>query len=77
METEHTETVVEKAVAYVKDMFGIPTGDRTPDVKAQPEYIDTAPEPTIKDAMRIEPDGYTFKSVAEVHAETARRDDGE
>ena len=77
METEHTETVVEKAVAYVKDMFGIPPGDRTPDVEAKPEYADTAPVPSTKDAMRIEPDGYTFRSVAEVNAESARREDGE
>jgi hypothetical protein len=25
METQHTETVVEKAVAFVKDVFGIQT----------------------------------------------------
>ena len=77
METEHSETVVEKAVAYVKDMFGIPPEDRTPEVEATPDYAGTAPEPTINDAMRIEPDGYTFKSVAEVNAESARREDGE
>ena len=77
METEHTETVVEKAVAYVKDMFGIPPGDRTPEAEAKPEYADTAPALSSKDAMRIEPDGYTFKSVAEVNAESARREDGE
>jgi hypothetical protein len=73
METEHTETVVEKAVAYVKDMLGIPPGDRTPDVEAKPEYTDTAPELTSDDAMRLHP--YTTKSVAEVNAESARRED--
>ena len=30
METKHTETVVEKAVAYVKDMLGLPPGDEYP-----------------------------------------------
>ena len=77
METEHTETVVEKAVAYVKDMFGIPPGDRTPDVEAKPEYVDPAPDLTAADAMGLDPHAYATKSVAEVHAETARRDDGE
>jgi hypothetical protein len=69
METEHTETVVEKAVAYVKDFFGVPTGDRTPDVEAKPEYTDTAPEPTIEDAMRLDPHTRTFKIGAEINAE--------
>jgi hypothetical protein len=77
METEHTETVVEKAVAYVKDMFGIPPGDRTPDVETKPEYPDATPEPTSEDAMRLDPHAYTLKSVAEVNAESARREDGE
>jgi hypothetical protein len=77
METEHTETVVEKAVAYVKDMFGIPAGDRTPDVEAKPEYSDTAPDLLSGDAMRLDPHAYTMKSVAEVNAESARREDGE
>ena len=77
METEHTETVVEKAVAYVKDMLGIPPGDPTPDVVAKPEYSDTAPEPSSDDAMRLDPHAYTMKSVAEVNAESARREDAE
>jgi len=77
METEHAETVVEKAVAYVKDMLGIPPGDRSPDVEAKPEYSDTAPELTSEDAMRLDPQAYTMKSVAEVNAESARREDGE
>ena len=77
METEHTETVVEKAVAYVKDMLGIPPGDRTPDVEAKPQYSDAAPELTSEDAMRLDPHAYTLKSVAEVNAESARREDGE
>src|SRR6202521_802537 len=65
METDHTETVVDKAVAYVKDFFGVPPGDRTPDVEAKPEYTDTAPEPTIEGAMRLEPHTRTFKIGAE------------
>ena len=75
METEHTETVVEKAVAYVKDMFGIPPDDKAPDVEAKPEHVDT-PAPTSEDAMRPDPDAYTFKTVGELHVESARREDG-
>ena len=73
METDHTETVVDKAVAYVKDFFGVPPGDRTPDVEAKPEYTDTAPEPTIEGAMRLEPHTRTLKIGAEINAE--RRED--
>ena len=62
METEHAETVVEKAVAYVKDVLGI-----TPD---------TAPELTVEDALRLDPNAYTLKSIAEVYLESAPRSDG-
>lgn len=65
METDHTETVVDKAVAYVKDFFGVPPGDRTPDVVANPEYTDTAPEPTIEGAMRLDPHAYAFNKIVE------------
>ena len=75
METEHTETVVDKAVAYVKDFFGVPPGDRTPDVEAKPEYTDTAPEPTIEGAMRIDPHTRTLKIGAEINVERAPRAD--
>ena len=74
METDHTETIVDKAVAFVKDFFGVPPGDRTPEVEAKPEYTDTAPEPTIEGAMRLDPYAYTTKSVAEVNVERARRE---
>lgn len=30
METEDTETVVDEAVTYVKDMLGLPPGDKSP-----------------------------------------------
>jgi hypothetical protein len=73
METVHTETVAEKAVAYVKDMFGIPPGDRNPDVEAKPEYADTAPELASDDAMRLDPQAYTFNTIVE----RSRRADGE
>jgi hypothetical protein len=75
METEHTETVVDKAVAYVKDFFGVPPGDRTPDVEAKTEYTDTAPEPTIEGAMQLEPHTRTLKIGPEINAERAPRED--
>ena len=86
METQHPETVVEKVTHYVKDMLGIAPADETPEVVAKPEYSDiapalhfddAAPEPTSKDAMRLEPGAYTMKSVGELNAESARRQDGE
>ena len=52
MGTERTETVVDKAVAYVKDIADVPPGDRTPDVEAKPQYVYTMPEPTSEAAMR-------------------------
>jgi hypothetical protein len=75
METDQTETVVDKAVAYVKDFFGVPPGDRPPDVEAKPEYTDTAPEPTTGGAMRLEPHTRTLKIGAEINAERAPRED--
>lgn len=51
METEHTETVVEKAVAFVKDVFGV---EPTPEVEPEPGYCGTAPEVTAESAMRLD-----------------------
>jgi hypothetical protein len=49
METPHAETVVDKAVNFVKDVFGI-QHDASPEVEANPEYHDTAPEVTAENA---------------------------
>jgi len=65
MEAEHSETIVDKAVAYVKDMLGMPPTDKPPDVVANPEYSDTAPELTSKDAMRLDPHAYAFNKIVE------------
>ena len=65
METEHTETVVDKAVAFVKDMLGMPPADKPPDVVAKPEYTDTAPELTTEGAMRLDPHAYAFNKIVE------------
>ena len=37
METQHTETVVDKAVNFVKDVLGIQHGD-APEVVANPSF---------------------------------------
>ena len=37
METKHTETVVDEAVTYVKDMLGLPPGDKSPYLEARDE----------------------------------------
>src|ERR1700728_4055601 len=84
METEHTETVVEKAVAYVKDSVVIQT-DTAPDVQAKPEYHDTASEVTAENAMRLDPNAYAtsvgrlngenyVRPVAETDADRLRRE---
>jgi hypothetical protein len=74
METEHNETAVEKAFAYVRAIFGIPSGEKTAFGEASRRVQMTAPETglTSEDAGGISSDEYTFKSVAEVYAE--RRD---
>ena len=71
MEAEHSETIVDKAVAYVKDMLGMPPADRPPDVVANPEHTDTAPELTSEDAMRLDPHAYL--STKSWNAHDARR----
>ena len=63
METEHSETIVDKAVAYVKDMLGMPPADK-PHVVANPEYTDT-PEITSEGAMRLDPHAYAFNKIVE------------
>jgi hypothetical protein len=76
METEHTEGIVEKAVAYVKDMFGTPPYHRHVDSEGRPIMPATAAETglTSDNAMRLDP--YTFKSAGELHVESARTKEG-
>jgi hypothetical protein len=79
METGHTETVVGKAVAYVKDMFGIPPGEKSLHGETE-RSLETAPSdagPLSEHAMSLEANAYTFKTVAEVSAERARYQDGD
>ena len=66
METEHSETVVEKAVAYVKDMFGLPPVDKASDgeasrvVRMTPQEAGLTPE----DA-RLDPHASAFNKIVE------------
>jgi hypothetical protein len=52
METEHTETVIEKVTSYVKDILGIHE-DRRPDVEAKPEFTDVAPHLHFEDTAPV------------------------
>jgi len=63
METEHTETAVGKAVAYVKDILGMPAADRPPEILTKPEYTDT--ELTSDEAMPLDPRGDAFEKIVE------------
>ena len=40
MEAHRPDTVFERVTAYVKDILGVPQGNRPPDVVAKPEYTD-------------------------------------
>jgi len=53
METEHPETVVEKTVAFVKDVLGIHSAPG-------PEYRETASEVTAENAMRLDPNEFAL-----------------
>ena len=66
---EHAETVVEKAVAYVKDVLGIHSEE--PDVVARPEYSDSEPQIDTKDELLPNPNAYSMKSIGELSSETS------
>jgi hypothetical protein len=69
METQHSETVIDKAVNFVKDALGIPHEDAS-DVVANPEYHDSEPELAAEDAMRLDPNAYRMKSLDQMEAES-------
>ncbi len=69
METEHTETVMEKAVSYVKEALGIHPAE--PDVQAKPEYSDAEPEIDTKEAILLNPNAYAPKSIGELSSENS------
>ena len=79
MEKEYTQSMVERAYAFVEDMFGLPHGDKTPYREAS-RVVRMTPEEaglTCDDAMELEPEAHIMMTVAEVSAENARRDDSE
>jgi hypothetical protein len=76
METQHNETVVDKAVNFVKDVLGIQHD--APEVVANPEYHDTEAEVAAENAMRIDPNSYRMESLEHLNAEeTAARPVGD
>ena len=77
METGHTEGIVEKAVAYMKDMFGTPPYHRHVDSEGRPIMPPTDGERAAEEGARISPDEDVLKSSAGLDAESARREDGE
>ena len=66
MEKEHTQNVVERAYAFVEDMFGLPHSDKTPYGEASPGVRMIPGGLTCDDAMGFEPEAHTRKSFAEV-----------
>lgn len=73
MEKEHTETVVAKAVAYLKDMFGAPPYERHVDGEGRRMMLPTESELAV--ASRFDSHAHTLKTVAQINAERARRED--
>lgn len=69
METEYSETVVGKAVAYMKEILRLPSDRNRMTVRMTPQEGG----PDSDDAFANE---YTFKTVAEVYVEKARRELG-
>jgi hypothetical protein len=65
VKTEQSETVIDKAVAYVKDILGMPPADQPPNVVVKPEYTDTEPKLASDDAMRLNPHAYAFNKIVE------------
>jgi hypothetical protein len=79
METGHTETVVEKAVAYVKDMFGAGPDHNHVESAGGPIVPSSVGEPapgTETETAKID-DDFPVKSATEMNAQSARREDGE
>jgi hypothetical protein len=61
MDDQHTQSVVDRAYAFVEDMFGLPHGDKTPYGEASP-VVRMIPEEaglTCDDAMGLEPEAHT------------------
>ena len=59
METKRTETKVETIIGRLKDLVGLPAGDKTPYGEGRPPRKDTTPEGglTSPDAEGLPPHG--------------------
>ena len=59
METNPPETTAEKIIGRLKDLVGLPAGDKTPYGEGRPPHKDTVPEGglTSPDAEGLPPHG--------------------
>jgi hypothetical protein len=73
MDKQHAD-VIERAVAYVREVLGLPPEDETERAPAAPS---TAPEYAPDEPMAAYPREDTLKSALQLNAESARREDGE
>ena len=77
METQHTETVVDKAVNFVKDVLGI-QHESEPEVVADPEFHDSEAEVAAENATRLDSNAYKMQSLEQLNAEeTSARPDSD
>jgi|HubBroStandDraft_6_1064221.scaffolds.fasta_scaffold1771675_1 hypothetical protein len=67
MEKQHTETVVDKAVNFVRDVLGIQHDD-APEVVANPEFHNTEAEVAAEKATGIDPNSYRMESLDQLNA---------
>lgn len=73
------QSVVERAYAFVEEMFGLRHDDNTPHGELGPVAQVASPEASLtsEEAVRLDADAYTFQSVGELHLESRRHADGE
>ena len=73
MDTQHAD-VIERAVAYVREVLGLPPEDESERATTAPN---TAREYPTDAPPGIYPREDTLKSALQLNAESARREDGE
>ena len=72
MEGLHPETVVERALAFVKEVFGLLSVDRAPEAQANTAYTNAPPD-GYRDS---DPSEFTAKIIARYNAEIVQRQTG-
>jgi len=73
MDMQHAD-VIERAVAYVREVLGLPPEDET---ERAPTAPNTAPEYPTDAPTGIYPREDTLKSALQLNAKSARREDSE